>query len=148
MHFLSSPPNVSASWPSGAFHYHNGVEPQGYRQRRQARPTKSAPEAPRRIPRWAACPCRYDSRGRLRVVHPRAHARPAPHGADSVDARVLRASSWLARSWSWMAAAATVLDEVYAVVRTSRWLARSWSWTVLHYWTRSTLSFSPPGGLS
>ena len=37
------PPNVSASWPSGAFHYHKGVGPQGHRQ---ARATEPAPEAP------------------------------------------------------------------------------------------------------
>ena len=36
------PPNVSASWPSGAFHYHKGVGPQGHRQ---ARATEQQPEA-------------------------------------------------------------------------------------------------------
>ena len=80
-----SPPNNSASWPSGAFHYHKGVGPQGHRQ---ARATEPAPEAPRRIPRWAAWRCGFDSRGRPRVVHPRAHERSAPHGADSGEARV------------------------------------------------------------
>ena len=79
------PPNVSASWPSGAFHYHNGVGPQGHRQ---ARATEPAPKAPRRTPRWAAWRCGFDSRGQPHVVHPRAHARPAPRGADSGEARV------------------------------------------------------------
>ena len=80
------PPNVSASWPSGAFHYHKGVGPQGHRQ---ARATEPAPEEPRSIPRWAAWRCGFDSRGRLRAVHPRAHAWLAPYGADSSEALVL-----------------------------------------------------------
>ena len=43
------------------------------------------------------------------------------------------------------------LDEVYAFLRAARWRARSWSCTagllLLSYWTLSTLSFAPPGGV-
>ena len=42
-----------------------------------------------RFSRWAAWRCGFDFRGGPREVHPRAHARSAPHGADSGEARVV-----------------------------------------------------------
>ena len=61
-----SSPNASAFWPSGAFHYHNPVRPQGHRQ---ALATEPEPEASHSIPKWAAWRCGFDSRGRQRIVH-------------------------------------------------------------------------------
>ena len=71
-------PNVSASWPSGAFNYHKGVGLQGHRQ---ALATELAQEATRCIPRWAAWRCGFYSSCRQRVVQPRAHVWSAPQGA-------------------------------------------------------------------
>ena len=42
----------------------------------------------------------------------------------------LRAVGWRARSWSWRAAAITLLDELYVFLRAAGGRARSWSWTV------------------
>ena len=52
---------------------------------------------------------------------------------------------WRVRSWSWMAAATTLLDEVYAFLPAARWRALSWSWTAAA--TTSPTILPPTSGL-
>ena len=58
----------------------------------------------------------------------------------------LRTGRWRARSWSWTAGAATLLDEAYASLRTARWRALRLR-VLLSYWTRPTPPFAQPGGM-
>ena len=51
-----------------------------------------------RFSRWAAWRCGFDFRGGPREVHPRAHARSAPHGADSGEGRVAPSTGWAGSS--------------------------------------------------
>ena len=62
--------------------------------------------------------------------------------------RSLRAARWRARSWSWTAGVATLMDEVNTSLCSARQICGAGAGRLvpLPCWTRPTPAFSPPGG--